>query len=98
MSKQLKFDFMEEEKVNKNLGRVLTVKLTVTDPAKANWLWVMKNNPELGVHVSGLSNGDMFARESLMEETLGKLEEKVEHSPYLSIKLITEAFKKLDEM
>lgn len=45
-----------------NLGRELTIRLTITDPAEAEWLWecAAKRKPVHGVQVTALANGDMF--------------------------------------
>ncbi len=98
MIEQLHFDFMDnspQDKPHLNRGRVLTVLLKITDHTKAEeWLWNMRNNPELGVHISGLSNGDMFSREALLEKTLEKVEEVYGDEK----DIIQEAFNKLSKM
>ncbi|MDB4330446.1 hypothetical protein N9948_01860 [bacterium] len=76
MDQQLNFDFIEKPK--KNLGRVLTLKVKITDPSKADWIWNIDNNPDLGVHIYGLTNGDVIARELFLEEELHKIEHKYE--------------------
>lgn len=79
MSEQLSFDFMEEVAPNPNLGRELTIRLKITDPSKAEkWLWNMKENPELGVHITGISNGDMFAKLDFLESELESMEDSYE--------------------
>lgn len=98
MREQLNFDFMTEapqDKPHHNQDRVLTVLLKITDPTKAEeWLWSMKNNPELGVQICGLSNGDMFMREQLLEKTLSDLDSIFGDET----DLIEDAFNKLDKM
>lgn len=100
MSNQTEFEFMKEYKTTEDpKGRLLTVRLIVTDQSKAKeWLWNMKNNPELGIHITGLSDGDMFDRESLMEETLEKLEDDYIFSSKYEENPITELFYKIDKM
>lgn len=42
--------------------RVLTVRLEITDPEKAKWIWEnhLGQHKELGVFITGISEGDMF--------------------------------------
>jgi len=97
MGKQLQFDFMDEMpiKENKNLGRKLTIKLVITDPTKAEkWLWNTSENSELGIHISGLSNGDMFKREDILESTLNLISDKFGDEEGI----IEDAFSKIEKL
>lgn len=96
MENQLNLDInLPKEKVHSNLGRQLTIRLTITDPKKAEeWLWNMNNNPDLGIHITGSSNGDMFARESILEDTLNELSWELEDK-YKDI--IDAAFGKIED-
>ena len=56
-----------------NLGRVLTIKLTITDPQAAAWIWESGGkypNPIHGVQVTGIADGDMFDEVRKLEEQL----------------------------
>lgn len=62
-----------------NTGRVLTLRVTITDPEKAKWLWNLhagrphegKNlNEQLGIEIHALGDGDKFAEADKLEEQL----------------------------
>lgn len=44
-----------------NTGRVLTIRLTITDPEQAEWIWDSHKEAKHGVRVSAISNGDLFS-------------------------------------
>lgn len=51
-----------------NTGRVLTVRLTITDAKEADWIWDAVKTPKHGVQVSAISNGDMFSERDVLAE------------------------------
>lgn len=54
-----------------NKGRVLTIRLTITDPTEAEWLWKSHAGAAIhGVQVSALSDGDMFKEVRDLEKEL----------------------------
>jgi hypothetical protein len=60
----------------KNNGRQLTMKFTITNFTKAKqWVWKFGKHSDLGIDITGLSNGDMFAEKEIMEGALEEIAE-----------------------
>lgn len=55
-----------------NLGRILTIRVVITDPEKAKWIWDAHMGPDQhGVKVEAIAEGDVLTeRDSLMDEVL----------------------------
>lgn len=53
-----------------------TIRFTTDDTKKCEWVWeAMRTGSEFhGIKVSAMSDGDLFARESILEEMLTLLE------------------------
>ncbi len=51
-----------------NIGRVLTLRITITDPEVAEWIWKAHPNPIHGITVDALANGDLFAERDILQE------------------------------
>lgn len=60
-----------------NKGRVLTIRVTIEDPEKANWIWegLSLDQPvtSAGVTVQAVSNGDLFDEHRKLEEAYDQL-------------------------
>lgn len=63
--------------MNDNKGRVLTIRLTVTDHEKSKWIWEnhLKSTTQMdnGVQVTAITNGDLFKEVSELEDKLENL-------------------------
>lgn len=58
-----------------NKGRVLTLRVTITDPEKASWIWkshLEDDNPH-GVKVGAIANDNIFKQRDKFEEVLERI-------------------------
>jgi len=52
-----------------NLGRILTIRVKITDPEKAKWIWDAHIGPaQHGVEVGAIADGDLFAERNQLRE------------------------------
>lgn len=58
-----------------NLGRVLTIRVTITDPEAAKWIWDAhkESDHKCGVRVGALFDGDLFEEHEKFEDCLDRL-------------------------
>jgi hypothetical protein len=74
--KQLEFDFIKKEE--KSTTRKVSIVVEIKDIEKAGWIWDshIKENLDLGIRVSSISNGDTLAKLNKLENILNTLETK----------------------
>jgi hypothetical protein len=74
--RQLEFDFIEKKEEKK--PRKITVTLEIQDKNKVGWIWDshLKENQELGIRVSSISEGDLNHKINKLEKIINFLEDK----------------------
>jgi len=66
-----------------NVGRELTLKITITDDDKSHWIWdsVGRGLELHGVRVHTVSDGDVFKERDDFEEALVEIKERTVDGP-----------------